>query len=140
MFRNRTFLALGLGLLLGVAVTGGFRISANAAPVEDQEQAIAHSVYFTLKDASAEKKTQLVADCKKYLSKPEGAVAFAAGTRGEEFKGQANDKDFDVALILVFKDKAAFDKYAASDPHKKFIQDNLPNWKTVRVFDARVSH
>lgn len=140
MFRNRTLLALGLGLLLGIATTGGYRMSVNAAPKEDQEQAIAHSVYFTLKDATPEKKTQLVADCKKYLSKPEGSLAFAAGTRGEEFKGQANDKDFDVALVLLFKDKAAFDKYAASEPHKKFIQENLSNWKTVRVFDARVSH
>jgi hypothetical protein len=140
MFRNRTLLALGLGLLLGIAATGGYRMSVNAAPAEDQEQSIAHCVYFTLKDASAEKKTQLVADCKKYLSKPDGSLAFATGTRGEEFKGQANDKEFDVALMLVFKDKAAFDKYAASEPHQRFIKDNLSNWKTVRVFDARVSH
>ena len=40
MFRNRTLLALGLGLLLGIAASGGYRTSVIAAPAEDQEQAL----------------------------------------------------------------------------------------------------
>ena len=140
MFRNRILFALGFGVLLGALGVGVYRPGLNAAPAEDSESGIAHSVYFTLKDASAANKAKLVADLKKYLSKPEGSLAFLAGTRGEEFTNQANDKDFDVVLHLVFKNKEAFDKYAASDPHKKFIAANLSNWKTVRVFDAHVSH
>jgi Stress responsive A/B Barrel Domain len=140
MFRNRILLAGGLGLMLGLSVCGAFQAYSNAAAEDKAELAIAHNVYFALKDSSADSKAKLVAEIKKYLSKPEGSIAFAAGTRDEEIKSQVNDKDYDVALLLVFKDKASFDKYAASEPHKKFVADNLSGWKGVRVFDSRVSH
>lgn len=140
MFRNRTLLAGGLGLVLGLLSFGLLQTFSHAAVEDKAELAIAHNVYFALKDATADNKAKLVEECKKYLSKPDGSLAFAAGTRGEEFTNQMNDKDYDVALLLVFKDKASFDKYAASEPHKTFVAENLKNWKGVRVFDSRVSH
>ncbi len=140
MFRNRTLLGGVFGLVLGLVAFGAMHAFSNASPEDKADKSIAHCVYFTLKDATAETKAKLVADCKKFLSKPEGSLAFAAGVRDEEIKSQVNDKEFDVALMLVFKDKESFDKYAASEPHKKFIADNVSNWKSVRVFDARVAH
>src|SRR5262249_3659536 len=72
---------------------------------------IAHMVYFQLKDNSPEAKQKLVEACKKYLDKHEGTVYFSVGVRGEDFNREVNDREWDVALHLVFKNKAAHDKY-----------------------------
>jgi hypothetical protein len=102
------------------------------------EPMIAHDVYFALKDSTPEAKKKLVESCKKYLSKHEGTVFFATGTRAEDFNQPVNDKDFDVSLNLVFKNKAAHDKYKVSDLHKQFIAENKDSFKAVRVFDSAV--
>jgi hypothetical protein len=99
---------------------------------------LAHDVYFTLNDNSPEAKRKLIEACKKYLTDHPGAVFFAAGSRAEELSGSFNDRNFDVALHIVFKDKAAHDKYAASERHRQFIQENRPHIKNVRVFDSLV--
>ena len=46
---------------------------------------------------------------------------------------------FDVALHVVFADKAAHDAYQTVEDHLKFIEENKANWKQVRVFDSYVS-
>ena len=97
---------------------------------------LAHMVYFSLKDNSAEAKKKLVDACKKYLSKHTGEVFFAAGTRAEDLKREVNDQDFDVALHIVFADRASHDKYQDAARHKQFIDENKDNWKKVRVFDS----
>ena len=51
-------------------------------------------------------------------------------------KRDVNDRDFDVALHLVFKSKAAHDQYAKAERHLKFIEENKATWKKVRVFDS----
>ena len=76
--------------------------------------------------------------CKKYLQKHPGEVFFAAGNRAEHLKREVNDRDFDVSLHIVFKDKAAHDKYQDDKRHKQFIAENKDNWKTVRVFDSLI--
>jgi Stress responsive A/B Barrel Domain len=50
-----------------------------------------------------------------------------------------NDKDFDVALHIVFSDNAAHDKYQDAERHKQFIAEQKANWKSVRVFDSLVT-
>jgi hypothetical protein len=99
---------------------------------------LAHDVYFTLKDNSAEARKKLADACRKHLSGHSGELFFATGTRAEEFSREVNDRDFDVALHIYFKDKAAHDKYQESARHHKFIDDNRDNWKKVRVFDSEV--
>jgi len=100
---------------------------------------IAHMVYFKLKDSAPKEKDKLVTACKKYLSKHKGEVFFAAGTLAEDFNRPVNDRDFDVALHLVFADKAAHDTYQDAPRHKQFIDENKDNWAKVRVFDSLVS-
>jgi hypothetical protein len=112
--------------------------SARAEEKGKAEPMIVHDVYFTLKDNSAAAKDKLVAACKKYLTDHPGSVYFAAGIRAEEMKRSVNDLEFDVSLHIVFKDKAAHDKYEAADRHKQFIEENKDNWKKVRVFDSAV--
>jgi hypothetical protein len=107
----------------------------NDAPAKPQ---IGHMVFFKLKDNSPENQKKLVDACKKYLSIHDGTVYFSAGPRGKEFKRDVNDQDWDVALHLVFVNKAFHDKYADHPEHLKFIDENKANWEKVRVFDSEV--
>jgi hypothetical protein len=99
---------------------------------------LAHNVYFSLNDATPAAKAKLVAACKKSLSGHPGTVFFAAGTLAEECNRPVNDRDFDVALHVIFKDKASQDAYQTAEKHLKFIEENKDNWKKVRVFDSMV--
>jgi len=97
---------------------------------------IIHDVYFTLKDNSAEGRQKLIDACKKYLTRHPGELHFFAGVLGEEFKREVNDRDWDVGLHIIFKDKAAHEEYQESERHKQFIAENKESWKKVRVFDT----
>jgi hypothetical protein len=101
-------------------------------------QLIAHNVYFALKDNSPAAKEKLVAACKKYLSKHPGEVFFAAGVLARDLDRPVNDREFDVALHIVFVDRKAHDVYQDAPRHKDFIAENKDNWKKVRVFDSEV--
>jgi hypothetical protein len=115
---------------------------ARLAPAEDKKPAkplIGHMVYFKLKDAAPENRKKLVHACEKYLADQDGVLFFSAGVIGDEFKRDVNDREWDVALHLVFTDKAAHDKYADDKDHLKFIEENKANWAKVRVFDSELT-
>jgi hypothetical protein len=99
---------------------------------------LSHSVYFTLNDNSPAAIQRLVAACKTHLSGHAGVRFFAAGTLAGEFQRPVNDRDFDVALHVVFVDGAAHDAYQQHPRHRAFIEENRENWKQIRVFDAWV--
>lgn len=126
---------LRVALVLGFCV-GSMIVSSTASAAD---RALAHMVFFKLKDNSPAAKEKLVAACQKYLSDHEGTVYFSAGIRAEELKRDVNDQDFDVALHVVFRNKAAHDKYQTHPRHLKFIEENKDNWAGVRVFDSYVS-
>lgn len=122
---SRFITALSAMVVLCLAVT------VNAA-----EPQLAHMVYFTLKDNSDSAATKLVAGCKKYLTEHEGTVYFSAGVRAKDMNRDVNDQQFDVALHIVFRDKAAHDKYSDHPRHMEFINEFQSNWAKVRVFDS----
>lgn len=99
---------------------------------------LAHNVYFSLNDNSAAAIEKLVAACKKYLPGHPGTVFFAVGTLAAGLDRPVNDRDFDVALQVVFNSMASHDEYQKADQHLAFIAENKANWKKVRVFDAVV--
>ncbi|AMV23707.1 Stress responsive A/B Barrel Domain protein [Gemmata sp. SH-PL17] len=111
---------------------------APASAEDKKPPMIGHMVYFKLKDNTPENRKKLVAACEKYLAEHPGTVFFSAGEIGDEFKRDVNDRDWDVALHLVFVDKAAHDKYAVDKEHLKFIDENKANWAKVRVFDSEL--
>ena len=98
---------------------------------------IVHSVFFSLSDNSPANVEALVADCQKYLTGHDGVKYFAAGPRGEGFNRPVNDNDFDVALLVVFDDRAAHDAYQTAPRHLEFIEKNKPTWAKVRIFDSQ---
>ena len=125
---------LAVGVVFGLVLAlGGPGVAA------DKDGALlSHDVYFSLKDSSPAAKKKLVDACKKYLSGHPGEVFFAAGTLAKDLDRPVNDRDFDVALHIVFKDRAAHDQYQDAARHKQFIEENKANWKKVRVFDSLV--
>ena len=106
------------------------------APAVAADPQLSHMVYFQLKDSSDDAVGKLVAGCKEYLSEHEGTVYFSVGVIAKEMKRDVNDTDFHVALNLVFRDKAAHDKYSTHPRHMKFIEEFKDNWAKVRVFDS----
>ena len=94
-----------------------------------------HMVYFTLRDASAEAQRKLVEACRTYLADHPGTLYFSAGTLADTDR-PVNDREFHVALNLVFADRAAHDAYQSAPRHQQFIDENKHNWARVRVFDS----
>lgn len=108
------------------------------SPTVSVEPMLAHNVFFSLKDRSAEAIGKLVADCHKYLNVQAGIVFFAAGELASGLDRDVNDRDFDVALHIVFVDREAHDAYQDDPDHNTFIETNQANWAKVRVFDSQV--
>ncbi|MHB8903057.1 MAG: Dabb family protein [Thermoguttaceae bacterium] len=121
-----------LGLLPVILLTAGARVTA----ADKAQPMLCHDVYFTLKADSPQAREALVAGCKKYLAPNPGIVWFAAGPLVEEHQREVNDRDFGVALHIVFQDKASHDKYQECESHKKFIEEFSAGWEKVRVFDS----
>src|SRR5262245_17809089 len=128
---------IGLVLLLAGAVALGIGLSLPAEEDRDKKKkkaadedgrALVHNVYFSLKDSSADSRKKFIAACKKYLTKHKGEVYFAVGPIVDELKREVNDRDFDVALTIVFKNKATHDEYQDAKRHLQFIEENKDSW------------
>lgn len=128
----RPFVAAA-AVALAVTVAG-----AQAQPEKKAGPAIGHMVYFKLKDGSPAARQKLVAACDKYLAAHDGVVFYSAGPIAADFKRDVNVTDWDVALHLVFADKAAHDRYQDHPDHLKFIAENKDTWAAVRVFDSEL--
>jgi len=102
------------------------------------EPLLAHNVFFTLTDNSPAAVQKLLDACKKYLTVPAGIVYFACGKLEPELARPVNDRGFDVGLHVIFTNRAAHDAYQIHALHERFVAENKPNWKTVRVFDTLV--
>jgi hypothetical protein len=123
-------------LLPVLAVAPVIIMGAAYRPAEKAGPQLAHMVFFTLKDNSKEARDKLVVSCHKNLSGHEGVVSFSVGTIAEDVVEPVSVRDFDVALHLVFEDKAAEAKYLKDPRHQKFVDENKDAWSKVRVFDS----
>lgn len=103
------------------------------------EPMLAHVVFFTLNESTPESRQKLVASCDKYLTDHPGTVYYAAGTLVPDLERPVNDRDFDVALHVVFQTRADHDRYQTAERHLAFIEENKPTWKQVRVFDSYIN-
>jgi hypothetical protein len=99
---------------------------------------LVHNVYFSLKESNDANRKKLVAACDKYLSDHPGTVFYAAGTVSD-LDRSVNDRDWDVGLHVIFKDRASHDAYQDAPKHLKFIEENKDAWAKVRVFDTDAS-
>ena len=122
-----------VALIVGAAVIQSYSHAGGKTPDN-----IGHMVYFKLKDGSAKATADLVASCDKYLSGHDGTIYYSAGTLAQDLKRDVNDRDFDVALHIVFKDRASHDAYQDAERHYRFAAEEKESWAKVRVFDSVV--
>jgi heme-degrading monooxygenase HmoA len=99
---------------------------------------LAHHVFFTLKESTPEGRHELIEGCHRYLRNHIGAVFFAVGSRADEMTRDVNDRDFDVALTVVFATAEDHDAYQKAEEHLKFTEEHRDRWAAVRVFDAHL--
>jgi heme-degrading monooxygenase HmoA len=99
---------------------------------------LSHNVFFSLNDRSPAAVEKMLSACRKYLTGHPGTHFFACGTPNQELKRPVNDRDFDIALVIVFDSKQAHDAYQEAPAHEHFIAENKASWRLVRVFDADV--
>jgi hypothetical protein len=97
---------------------------------------LTHNVYFSLREPSEAARQKLLAACRKYLRGHPGVVSFACGTLATELARPVNDRDFDVALHIVFATQADHDHYQVAPQHVQFVAENKDTWQKVRVFDS----
>jgi hypothetical protein len=100
---------------------------------------LSHAVYFTLKHRTPAAAANLVAACHQHLTGHPGTVYFSVGTCAAEYDREVNDRDYDVALTIVFESHAAHDVYQTAPRHEQFIAENATDWAKVRVFDANLA-
>ncbi len=97
---------------------------------------LAHMVFFTLHDNSEAKIDELVSACHQYLNHHPGVIYFSVGKPTPDLVRPVNDRAHEVALHVVFADRASHDAYQVAPRHQEFIDLHKSNWKQVRVFDA----
>ena len=100
------------------------------------DKQLAHIVYFTLHDGNPERVEQLLSACQHYLTGHDGTVYFSVGSLVPDLEREVNQRDFDVALHVIFVDRQSHDLYQVSERHQEFIAMNRENWSQVRVFDS----
>jgi hypothetical protein len=103
--------------------------------MSDATKQIGHMVFFKLNDNSGPAKQAMLEACQKYLTGHPGTDYFSVGTVADHDR-DVNDRDFDIALHLVFENVAAHDQYQVAPRHDQFIAENKDNWAHVRVFDS----
>lgn len=98
---------------------------------------IIHSVYFKLKDKSPEVYQAFLEDTKNFGQNIPGIDFLKVGTVIPEVEGEIYDKDFDVALVSIFPDQDALNRYLGHADHLDYCERNGGNWESIRVFDAQ---
>jgi hypothetical protein len=133
-------LSLAVILMIGAMFANPFfpGVSPAMAAAEAKPKQLSHMVYFSLAESTPENRAKLVAGCKKYLDGHEGVVHFSVGVNAPEYNREVNDRDYDVALNLVFASAKDQDNYQVAPRHLEFIKECKPLWKKVRVFDSHI--
>ncbi|MES2697914.1 MAG: Dabb family protein [Verrucomicrobiota bacterium] len=93
-------------------------------------------VYFKLADRLPRTRTRFIDYCRKYLSRYPGQIHFSVGPRDVELQREVNARDFDVAMNMIFADKAAYEAYANADRHKEFIFQTAGMSTARKVYDS----
>lgn len=112
------------------------KANPTSSATANQSSPLAHIVFFTLAESGEANCKQLIEGCKRYLDKHEGLDYFGVGVNAPEYDRDVNDRDYDVALHLIFKTAADQDAYQTHPRHLEFLDKFKHLWKRVRVFDT----
>jgi len=127
-------------LAITLSTFGVFRLmaadSTTKQTAEQLSKPLAHIVFFTLAERTPENRAKLVANCKKYLDKHEGVTHFSVGVNAPEYDRPVNDRDYDVAIHVIFATAKDQNAYQIAPRHLEFIAESKSLWAKVRVFDS----
>jgi hypothetical protein len=96
----------------------------------------AHMVFFQLADRTPTMMTKYIEACEKYLSGHPGQILFSVGPRDVEIQRDVSAVDFDIAMHMVFENRAVYDEYASDPRHEEFITATAGMSTGRRVFDS----
>ena len=99
---------------------------------------VSHNVFLTLNDRSPEGRRRCVEACQTYLTEHPGTVSIAIGTLADDIQWDVSDRDFDVSVSILFRDRIALDEYLESPRHEAFLEKHAAEWTRLRCFDAYV--
>jgi hypothetical protein len=108
----------------------------SASNPTNKSSPLAHIVFITLAESNDVNRARLIEGCKQYLDKHEGVIYFGVGVNAPEYDRDVNDRDYDVALHLVFATASDQDAYQTHPRHLEFLGKCKSLWKKVRVFDS----
>jgi hypothetical protein len=95
-----------------------------------------HAVFFTCKaDTPPAAIDALVADGQLLLSEVPSVCAIQTGRRDTQADRDVNVKDYDVGLVVYFKDKEGLEEYIEHPKHVEYVEKNKDLWAQVRVYD-----
>lgn len=94
-----------------------------------------HNVYFWLKNPNDPAEHSSLAAGLEGLMRDENMVQGYWGKPGATPKRDVIDDSYDYALVLIFDDAAAHDRYQVSDIHQEFVANNEQYFGKVTVYD-----
>jgi hypothetical protein len=107
----------------------------NTPPAAGQPPRLMHSIYFSLTDKSAESIKKFTAICVKLLSNHPGTCVFAIGGLAN-MKRDVSIANYDVAMNILWKSKAAYSGYLKSKEHDEFFPATKGMIADTYIFDS----
>jgi Stress responsive A/B Barrel Domain len=96
-----------------------------------------HSVYFWLKpDADPVLAAAFEAGCRHLMTVPDIKTGYV-GRPEATTPRPVIDSSYSWALVVLFDDQAAHDRYQEHEIHERFVQKFSSIWERVQVYDVR---
>jgi hypothetical protein len=105
---------------------------------DDAGRMVAHNVFVSLKDKSPDSVKRMLEATKKHFTGFPGVIFFAVGTRSRDGDGPAVDRDFDLSLHIIFRDRETHQRYMDSERRREFSLANRAHLGKVRLFVSEV--
>lgn len=96
---------------------------------------LVHAVYFWLKDDLSDADRQKFVQGLESLRTIEGSEGCHIGVPSSTDR-PVIDRSYSWALVVLFKDLAAHDRYQVHPVHDRFREECAPFWKKVLIYDS----
>lgn len=113
----------------------GQPVAIGPAQAGSQPLRLFHSIYFSLTTNTPEARTAFTQICLKYLADHPGVRAFAIGELAD-MKREVSVVNYDIAMNILWKNKASYDAYLASPSHDAFFPATAGMIQATQVFDS----
>lgn len=122
--------------IVGVLIALQALASLLVAEEGSADRPLAHAIYFDLKNDTEQSRQEFIRNCQRKLAGLPGVVYLSAGELAADLDRPVNDRNFDVFLLIIFRNRDAHDKFQTHPNHLELIEANRENVKSMRVFDA----